>query len=365
MTGDISKSTQKKNNKRDSGGNCDVDNTSIKNEVLFSIIMPTYNSENTIEKVLKSIRNQSLPHETIEILVIDGGSTDRTLEIAEQYDVRILKNSKRFPEYAKRIGFAEAKGRWIVMEDSDEMLMDKDQLKKRKEFFENNPNVYCMVNDKYIPGENCGIACSYLNWFGDPFSYIVYKLSDSRVESEKEKLFLSTKTGNIYYYGEEDVTPIGDGGTGTIDIIKAKELFGDEYFTQEFAVSIFSRMVSKTQYVGCIPNDNIVHYSVAGFFAYLKKLQFKVYTNLKDVRQSGYSVRAANNTKLRKRKVLFILYVITLVLPLVDSIRMAVKYKSPSLLLHCVYTYYVAIIIVVGVIKKTLGIEVSNIAYGK
>ena len=40
----------------------------------FSIIMPTYNSELTIEMALKSIRMQDLPEEQIEILVIDGGS---------------------------------------------------------------------------------------------------------------------------------------------------------------------------------------------------------------------------------------------------------------------------------------------------
>lgn len=334
-------------------------------EILFSIIMPTYNSEDTIEMALQSIRMQDLPKESIEILVIDGGSTDKTLEIAQQYDATILENPKRFPEYAKRIGFKEAKGRWIVMEDSDEVLTDKSQLRKRKEFFEQNTQVYCLILDKYIPGDNCGIACSYVNWFGDPFSYVIYNLSDSRVRSNRKNLRQISDTGNVYFYNADDIIPIGDGGTTTIDIKKAKELFGEEYYTQEFAVSIFYNMVNSTQYVGCIPKDNIIHYSVAGFKAYLKKLRFRVNTNLNEVEQSGYSVRAGKNTKLRNRKIVFILYVMTILLPLVDSIRMAIKYKRPSLLLHFVYTYYVVITIAVEVIKKILGIHSKNVSYGK
>lgn len=337
----------------------------MKKEVLFSIIMPTYNSEDTIEMALKSIREQDLPKETIEILVIDGGSTDRTLEIARTYDATILNNPKRFPEYAKRIGFAAACGRWIVMEDSDEVLTDQSQLRRRKEFFESNPQIYCMILDKYIPGKNCGIACSYINWFGDPFSYVIYNLSDSRIRSNKKNLVETTKIGNIYHYDEDDIIPIGDGGTTTIDIQKAKELFGEDYYTQEFATSIFYNMVSKTQYVGCIPEDNVIHYSVAGFREYFKKLRFRINTNLNEVEQSGYSVRAGKNDKLRNRKVVFILYVLTMIFPLLDSIRMAIRYKRPSLLLHFIYTYYVVFMIGFELIKKILGFRSKNYKYGK
>lgn len=332
---------------------------------LFSIIMPTYNSEDTIEKALKSIREQDLSEETIEILVIDGGSTDRTLDIARKYGAVILENPKKFPEYAKRIGFAAANGRWIVMEDSDEVLTHKSQLRKRKDFFESNPQVHCLILDKYIPGENCGIACSYINWFGDPFSYVVYGLSDSRVRSNKKNLVETTETGNIYYYDNDDIIPIGDGGTTTIDIQKAKELFGQEYYTQEFATSIFYNMVSKTGYVGCISEDNIIHYSVAGLRSYLKKLRFRINTNLNEVEQSGYSVRAGKSDRLNKRKLVFILYVTTLILPLADSIRMAVQYKRPSLLLHFFYTYYVVVMIGTEIIRKIFGIKGKKYMYGK
>ena len=62
------------------------------NEPLLSVIIPTYNSEETLEKTLTSLRMQTIPQEQMEILIIDGGSTDSTLEIAKKYNTIILDN---------------------------------------------------------------------------------------------------------------------------------------------------------------------------------------------------------------------------------------------------------------------------------
>lgn len=335
------------------------------NNPFFTVIMPTFNSESTIEMALRSIRMQDLPEEWIEILVIDGGSTDCTREIAAKYNAIILDNPKRFPEYAKKIGFEHAKGRWVVMQDSDEVLTDSTQIRKRKNYFEKNKDVYCLILDKYIPGKHCGIACAYTNWFGDPFSYVVYHLSDSKIKDNRKYLVKSTTLGNVYCFNENDIIPIGDGGTTTIDVKKAKELFGEAYYTQEFAVSIFYNMIQATKYMGCIPEDNIVHYSLASLSSYLKKLHFRVYTNLNSVEQSGYSVRARKSNKLRNRKILFIAYVLSVFAPLIDSIRMSVKYRRFDFLLHFVYTYYVVIVMAVELFRKYFHIKNKKYSYGK
>ena len=334
-------------------------------EIIFSVIMPTYNSEKTIGRALRSIRMQDLPQNEIEILVIDGGSTDRTIEIANKYNALIFYNPNRMPEYAKRIGFSKARGRWAVLQDSDEVLTEVSQLKRRKNFLLNNIKVYCMVMDKYIPGKKCGVACSYINIAGDPFSYVIYGMSNSRVDANRKYLKRSDETGNVYFYAKDDIVPIGDGGTLTVDIKKAKELFGEEYYSQEFAVSIFSRMVEYTGYVGCIPEDNIVHYSSAKFRNYLKKLRFRIYTNLNDIKQSGYSTRCKNNKVLRRRKYLFVLYVVSGIAPIIDSARMCVQFRRVELLLHFVYTYYVAFQLVLGIVRKALGVPRKEKSYGK
>ena len=80
----------------------------MEKEIFFSIVMPAYNSERTIGKALKSIRDQKFDQNAIEILVIDGGSTDRTIEIAKRYKAIVISNEQQVPEAAKRLGYQYA-----------------------------------------------------------------------------------------------------------------------------------------------------------------------------------------------------------------------------------------------------------------
>lgn len=83
---------------------------------LVSVIIPTKNSEATIEKCLGSIRNQT--YLNIEIIVVDSFSRDKTKEVAENYGAKIvLVNAKR--SKARNIGAEKARGEVILFVDSD------------------------------------------------------------------------------------------------------------------------------------------------------------------------------------------------------------------------------------------------------
>lgn len=333
-------------------------------DVRISIIMPTYNSEKTVEKALRSIRNQTIDQEKIEILIIDGGSTDKTVDISRKYGATILENPEKIPEVAKRIGFGYAHGEYIVMQDSDEVWRHQEQLANRLRFLEGNPDVFCLITDKLIPGKGCGLSCAYLNIVADPFGYIIYQNEYSKVKQNRRYLLEVSDTGNVYLYKKNDITPVGDGGCTMISLKKAKELFGDKVVSQEFATSIFIQMVNATHKVGIIPEDSVIHYSTASFRSYLKKLRFKIHTNLNDVEKSGYESKARYNIKMKHRKILFILYALTIIGPLWDSVRLSVLYRYPSFLLHFVYTYYICIIAIVEILMKQLKIK-GKYSYGK
>jgi len=85
--------------------------------VQVSIIIPTLNEEELIADCLQSLRNQSF--KDFEIIVIDGGSTDRTVEIAKEHaDKVILAPDSKIGE-ARLIGVKEASGSIIVSTDAD------------------------------------------------------------------------------------------------------------------------------------------------------------------------------------------------------------------------------------------------------
>ena len=85
------------------------------------------------------------------------------------------------------------------------------------------------------------------------------------------------------------------------------------------------------------------------------------------IEETGFSSRYRNNTniKITIRKYLYILYSISIVFPMFDSIYLSLKYKSITMLLHCIYVYYVTFNIFIYYILKLLGIEVKNSVYGR
>ena len=92
-----------------------------------SLILPAYNEEETIAKSIEQGLNQDYEG-TIEIIVIDDGSIDRTYEIAKKYadecpDVKIIRHEEnKGKSHAVNAGFAEAKGEISVFSDTDSVL---------------------------------------------------------------------------------------------------------------------------------------------------------------------------------------------------------------------------------------------------
>ncbi len=85
-------------------------------ELKVSVILPTLNSAATVERCLSSIRVNNSQYE-YEIIVVDGGSTDRTMEIADKYADKVLTG---LPHRINRnIGIKNAEGGIICFTDSD------------------------------------------------------------------------------------------------------------------------------------------------------------------------------------------------------------------------------------------------------
>ena len=88
-------------------------------ESQVSTIIPTYNSEETLGECLESIMRQTYP--SCEVIVVDGYSKDRTLEIARKYGAKTLRE-KCGPAAARNIGIAHSKGKYVFFLDSDQTL---------------------------------------------------------------------------------------------------------------------------------------------------------------------------------------------------------------------------------------------------
>ncbi|MEM5832296.1 MAG: glycosyltransferase [Candidatus Aenigmatarchaeota archaeon] len=107
-----------------------------------SILVPAYNEEKTIASTLKSLLNLDYPKDKLEIIAINDGSTDKTLEIMKKfrkYGIKIIDKPNGGKASALNAGLKKAKGEIIVCMDADS-IVKRDALKKTIGYF-NDPKV--------------------------------------------------------------------------------------------------------------------------------------------------------------------------------------------------------------------------------
>ena len=106
---------------------------------MLSIIIPTLNSERTLDECLKAILSQDFPRGGYEIVVADAGSSDRTLEIARANGVDVVcENPLKTGEAGKTAGIKASHGDLIALIDSDNILPDSGWLRKMTAPFEDD-----------------------------------------------------------------------------------------------------------------------------------------------------------------------------------------------------------------------------------
>jgi glycosyltransferase involved in cell wall biosynthesis len=116
--------------------------------------VPTFQSAATLEAALASLRRQRYDGE-LELLIVDGGSEDATLEIARRHGARIVANPRRHEEAARTLGVDEARGELILMFDADDEAVGEDWLARLARALEMAPDVVaadCLYH-QHRPGD--------------------------------------------------------------------------------------------------------------------------------------------------------------------------------------------------------------------
>ena len=100
----------------------------------YSTIVPAYNAAETLEETLTAIRGQTAP--CAEILVVDDGSTDDTVKIANAFDapVRVICQENAGPGAATNAGLRAATNDLIAMCDADDIWVSEKMEKQLAEF---------------------------------------------------------------------------------------------------------------------------------------------------------------------------------------------------------------------------------------
>jgi len=114
---------------------------------MISIVVPTLNEESVLEDTLQNITKiKSIPY---ELIISDGNSTDRTIEIARKYTDRVVvyKGKRRQTIGAGRnLGASIARGRFLVFLDADVIVPDPDAFfEKAVRVFRDDPETVAVT----------------------------------------------------------------------------------------------------------------------------------------------------------------------------------------------------------------------------
>ena len=129
---------------------------------MVSVIIPAKNEANNLTRCLKSLTNIDYPKECFEIILVDNGSTDNTVQIAEDYGVRALIHPELRISGLRNVGASVAGGGLLAFVDAD-VVVSKDWLSSAVGCLNRNPGAGCVGSFPLPPDESGWVAKSW--WF--------------------------------------------------------------------------------------------------------------------------------------------------------------------------------------------------------
>ena len=170
-------------------------------EILVSVIIPTYNRIKTLPKAIDSVLQQT--YQMIELIIVDDGSTDGTEEYVSSLDdnrVKYVRNERNLgPAAARNVGANIANGKYLAFQDSDDVWQEQKIEKQYNKIIE-NPEckmVYCEIGrwrDSIFLGELPSKTIPIEKKQGDIFEYLLlYPLISTQTILVDREAFLNVK----------------------------------------------------------------------------------------------------------------------------------------------------------------------------
>lgn len=295
----------------------------------ISIITPTLDNQHEIAKFLASIRAQAYPQKKIEILFVDGGSTDKTLKIAKKNGVKVIKNPFVLAEPGVAIGMEKAKGDLKIVLATDNIFKDRQAFRKIVKVFENETVYAAFPKQNYTSSDN--LFTKYHNTFTDPLNHFVQgDASNARTFHRIYKTIIQSKLYDVFDFGSSKVIPMisfSQGFTVRGDFRRKKsDMFDDNAPVID--------LIERGKKIAYIHDLSIYHHTIIDYKHFIKKQRWAT-QNFLEKKNYGIAHRYNKLSKVQKIKImLWPFYAFSFVLPLLHAIYGAVRDREPIWLFH-------------------------------
>lgn len=347
-----------------------------KNLKTLTIAIATFNSADRLPLIKKTLDKQTLNRDQFQIIIIDGGSTDQTKQIAQKYHWLIIDNPQAEPVNAKFIAYKSTATKYLMFLDHDEVFVDNNALESIIDTFEKNNDVKAVMTTGYQNPSRFSSLNRYVSEFGDPFSYFIYHFSKDAqfclpILKKRYPLIKENNNEAIFdFYHCKKSLPIIElvAGGGTINVDYFKNNFPQTLTNKKYLTHFFYLMNQDKKLLGINKHSIILHYSAENIKKYLPKLKWRIKNNIfhqKDMGEAGFSGRNnfGRSWWQKNKKYLFIPYSLLIVPALIDSIYLAVKRHDIFYLSHALLSFYTILLILYYYLLKIVGKHEKLTAY--
>lgn len=302
-----------------------------------SFVIPTLNGGDLLVRCLESIRKQDYPTDKIEILIVDGGSTDGTQNVAQKFGAIVVPNEKVLAEPGIVLGLTQAKGNIRFLMAADNGLPVPNWIRQMVRPFVEDPSVMGAFT-QIVPSElDNAITRYYCHLHVEPFTWFVYGAACNPRDFHKVYKTLEEKDGYVIYQFTPKNHPLIAFAQGFA--VRKEWVRKPEY--EDDDILPFIQMIEEGRKIAYVPNAGIYHHHLKGFSHYLKKYQWRIRNSLNQT-NFGFDRRAKYLTFSRKaRKFLWVIYGNTLIGPVLDSFRFGFWHIPASVGLSYLITYEV------------------------
>jgi glycosyltransferase involved in cell wall biosynthesis len=124
-------------------------------EKQISILIPVFNGANYLSQTIESILSNT-NESTVEVIVINDGSTDETEQICSNYDgkIKYISQANQGEFAATNEGLNHASGKYIMVVSHDDPMLSADLIPRALDVLETKPNLVCVYPDWQIINAN-------------------------------------------------------------------------------------------------------------------------------------------------------------------------------------------------------------------
>ena len=320
---------------------------------LVSFVLGIYNAERTLHECIDSIFRQKFPINNYEVIIVDGGSNDKTISIIKSYqknykNIKLLHNPHKLSEgkgMGKDQGVDSSKGEFIVFLDHDNILEKDSWLSEMLEPFQDKK---IMASQSLLRSrKNDTNFLKYINEIGveDPFAVPYSLVAQISLNPKKFKLIQD----KYYEYNLSKRNILFFGANGCIFRKSVfKSIIG---YTRDVDVS--ASMAHKNMAVAVPKYPRVYHKTSNNMFSFLKKKITYFYRFInKEYETKSFKWTQIGQPPSTIRFFLMILTNLTLLVPLCTVLPRFFRDKKLFWLLHPFYTFFITLLYGIITISK-------------